>query len=94
MRSRVQATGKKKHDATGNKDSLQQLDLSTVGRGVILIGDLGFEQYKSGAQYVKQKRKMGQQGMVESSVGFGNVSMLGGWVEQQHSSEADAKPDV
>ena len=61
-----------------------------AAKAVVLVGDVGFEQYKSASEYSKSKKKPGHaREFGEASVGFGNLSPLVGVIEQQHQHTQD-----
>lgn len=88
----MQATGKKSHTTAVQKDAAPNLDMDQVGRGILLMGSLGLEEYKSGSACVNEKHKKGEQLVGQASVGFGNVSKLGMRLKQQADSTSATEP--
>ena len=60
-----------------------------AAEAVVLVGDVGFEQYKSASEYFKSKKKPGHaHEFNEASVGFGNLSPLISIIEEQQQQDA------
>ena len=60
-----------------------------AAKAVVLVGDVGFEQYKSASEYFKSKKKPGHaHEFNEASVGFGNLSPLISIIEEQQQQDA------
>ena len=60
-----------------------------AAEAVVLVGDIGFEQYKSASEYLKSKQKPGHaHELGEASVGYGNLSPLVGIIEEQQQRDA------
>ena len=73
----MQASGRK---AAVKEDSSK---LQPAAKAMVLVGDVGFEQYRSASEYRKNKKKLGQARFGEASVGFGNLSPLVDVIEKQ-----------
>lgn len=73
----MQASGRK---AAVTEDSST---LQPAAKALVLVGDVGFEQYRSASEYRKILQKPGQARFGEASVGFGNLSPLVDVVEKQ-----------
>lgn len=71
--SAAQATGRKKTTA---KEEKTKSDSEPVAQGLVLVGDVGFEKYKTASEYLKAKKQSNQGRFSEASVGFGNLSLI------------------
>ena len=59
-----------------------------AAKAVVLVGDVGFEQYKSASKYMKTRKKPGHtREFGEASVGFGNLSPLASIVDEQQQQD-------
>lgn len=71
--------------ASGRKAAMAE-DMSKVtpaAKAVVLMGDLGFEQYKNASEYLESRKEAGESGQNFGPVGFRNLSPLVGIVEEQ-----------
>ncbi len=75
----VQATGKR---ASAKKSGKPE----PIAQGLVLVGDIGFEKYKSASDYLKARKASSQGRFSEASVGFGNLSAIAGILEQQQQA--------
>ncbi|KAL0046084.1 hypothetical protein WJX82_001939 [Trebouxia sp. C0006] len=79
------ATGRKK---TAAKDKNKKSNSAeSVGQGLVLVGDIGFEKYKTASDYLKAKKQSNQGRFSEASVGFGNLSAIASILEQQQDEQ-------
>lgn len=78
--------------ASGNKSTSVKEDSRAewpAAKAMLLVGDLGIEQYKSASEYMKNRKKPGHtRESEETSVGFGNLSPLVGVIEEQQQQHA------
>ena len=75
----VQATGKKSAGKVKNADGLVP-----AAKGLVLVGDIGYENYSTASEYLKARKKRHPDGsLMETSVGFGNLAALVHVIEQQ-----------
>ena len=59
-----------------------------AAKAVVLVGDVGAEQYQSASDYLQSKKKGGGAHVFgEAPVGFGNLSPLVGVIEEQQQQE-------
>lgn len=84
----MQTTGKGEHAATNRNAVVSKTAPDDLGRGLVLLGNMGIEEYSSGAACVIDRRKKGQLLVGSASVGFGNVSLLGAQIKQQQADSA------
>lgn len=83
----VQATGRKAHAAVTEGNSAAELHSDQLGRGILLLGNLGFSEYKSGADCIGKTLKRGQQKVIRMPcLGSGNLSKLGCQLKQQQDA--------
>lgn len=81
----MQATGRKK---TAAKDKNKKSNSAeSVGQGLVLVGDIGFEKYKTASDFLKAKKQSNQGRFSEASVGFGNLSAIASILEQQQDEQ-------
>ncbi len=81
----MQATGRKK---TAAKEKNKKSDSAeSVGQGLVLVGDIGFEKYKTASDFLKAKKQSNQGRFSEASVGFGNCSAIASILEQQQDKQ-------
>ena len=73
----MQASGRK---AATKEDSSK---IRLAAKAVVLVGDMGFEQYKTAAEYMQSKKEAGENAGSIGPVGFGNLSPLVSIVEEQ-----------
>lgn len=76
--------------ACGRKAAMEE-DISKVtpaAKAVVLVGDLGFEQYKNASEYLKSRKEAGETGENFGPVGFRNLSPLVGILEEQLRQDA------
>ncbi len=84
-RPAAQATGRKK---TAAKEKNKKSDSAeSVGQGLVLVGDIGFEKYKTASGYLKAKKQSNHGRFSEASVGFGNLSAIAIILEQQQDEQ-------
>ena len=81
MRSLIclQATGQIVPHPRVDEGIEQHFSTTAMGRGIFLIGDLGFEAYASGSQYYKEPQKQPQAGwgtFPKVPVGFSNIGSM------------------
>lgn len=79
------ATGRKKTAA--KKKSKKGDSAESVGQGLVLVGDIGFEKYKTASDYLKAKKQLNEGRFSEASVGFGNLSAIASILEQQQQQQ-------
>ena len=80
----MQATGKKKAALNRKKQSKEAEDDEVpVAHGLVLVGDVGFENFKTASKYLKARKLLNEGRLNETSVGFGNLSAIAGIIEQQ-----------
>lgn len=77
----MQASGRKVADEEDS--STPQL----AAKALMLVGDMGFEQYRSATEYRKNKLKAGQPIFEAVSAGFGNVALLVDILEKQRHQD-------
>ncbi|DBA98759.1 TPA: hypothetical protein ACH3X1_014530 [Trebouxia sp. C0004] len=83
------ATGRKKTAAKEKNKKTNSAE--SVGQGLVLVGDIGFEKYKTAFDYLKAKKQSNQGRFSEASVGFGNLSAIASVLEQQKQQDEQGK---
>lgn len=75
---------KRSHKADGENAEDSKIDLNIQGKGLVLIGDVGFGNAKSGKEWLVKPQSL------QFDLGFGNLSLLSQILEEQQQQESTA----